>query len=288
MERALYNGFLAGVSLAGTEYFYVNPLASHEGAQRADWYDCTCCPPNIQRMLASLPGYVFSTSASALWVHLYDNCQLDWQLGNGQPLRVSVETAYPWDQDVQLTIDLESAATFALKLRIPGWARSAKVLVNSQQVEGDVEPGGYCSIERQWQPGDRVHITLPMSIRCIIADERLAEAHGRVAVSRGPLIYCFEAADHPGISLEQLRLCLDQKKTPMLHESLRDETLGGVVRLVGKGVTWQAAGQQLYQFIDEAGEADTTPAEVTAIPYYAWANRRKGPMTVWVVAQRQG
>src|SRR6201996_2454691 len=197
IERALYNGINSGMSLDGTKYCYRNPLAFNpeSGEQiRNPWYDTTCCPPNLERTFASLPGYFYSTSSDGIYVHLYDNSTLDWQLENGMPIKVVQKTNYPWDGDVKLTVSPAEAADFEMNVRIPGWAKSAKVAVNGKTVDG-AKPGEYLAISRRWSPGDTITLAFPMSAEIVASNPRVEENLGRVAVQRGPIVYCMEGLD---------------------------------------------------------------------------------------------
>src|SRR6266481_9560666 len=197
MERALYNGINSGMSLDGTLYCYRNPLAfdpSGGDKIRNPWYDTTCCPPNIERILASLPGYFYSSSSDGVYLHLYDNSQLDWHLENGTALKVTQKTNYPWDGNIEISVAPAEAADFAFYLRVPGWADSAQVAVNGKAVTG-AKPGEYLPIRRRWSPGDTIHLSIEMPVQVIEANPRVVDDLGRVAVQRGPLVYCMEQLD---------------------------------------------------------------------------------------------
>ncbi|MEP0845048.1 MAG: glycoside hydrolase family 127 protein, partial [Phycisphaerae bacterium] len=158
-ERVLYNAFLSGVSIQGGEYFYVNPLANDGRHRRRDWYDCTCCPPNVQRTMAAIPGHVFTTSDKGVQVHLYDNCVLKWKLADGTPLVLRQKTSYPWDGAVEIDVAPQTARTFDLDLRIPGWCRKPALKVNGQPVGMELKPGTYARVSREWKTGDRAELT---------------------------------------------------------------------------------------------------------------------------------
>ena len=161
---------------------------------RNPWYDTTCCPPNLERTFASLPGYFYSTSKDGLYVHLYDNSTFDWHLENGTPLKIEQKTNYPWDGDVKVTVSPSEPADFTVNLRIPGWAKSAKVTVNGKAFEG-AKPGQYLTIKRRWLPGDTVTLALPMAPEIVASNPRVDDNLGRVAVQRGPIVYCMEGLD---------------------------------------------------------------------------------------------
>jgi DUF1680 family protein len=291
MERGLYNGFLSGVSLDGTRYFYVNPL-SYDGEgegdpwypwarrglyERQPWYECTCCPPNVERLLASLPGYFYSTSQDGLWVHLYDNNELDWQLADGIGLRVTQVTCYPWAGDVDLTITPVMPVEFALHLRVPAWADGAMVAINGQPAGVDASPGRYLALHRTWQPGDRVRLSLAMKPTVMASDPRVAENRCNVALQRGPLVYCLEAHDNPGFSVLEAMLDADAE----IVAEHRPKLLGSVTMLTAPGAVPVQPETALYHPW-RPERPITRPVTLTAIPYYAWNNRGPCAMTVWM------
>src|SRR5690242_8766759 len=199
IERALYNGINSGMSLDGTLYCYRNPLGfdpSSGDKIRNPWYDTTCCPPNLERTFASLPGYFYSTSTDGLYVHLYDNSMLDWHIENGTALRVQQKTNYPWKDAADITITPEKPVEFTLYLRIPGWADGAEVSVNGKLM-GGATPGQYLPIQRLWAAGDSVRLQFDVRAQVLEANARVTEDNGRVAVQRGPVLYCLEEIDQP-------------------------------------------------------------------------------------------
>jgi DUF1680 family protein len=318
MERALYNGFLSGVSLGGAEYFYVNPLACNgqaEGdpwyawarrgsAQRNAWHGCTCCPPNVDRMLASLPGYLFSTGHDGIWVHLYDNATLRWRLDDGTPFTLSMETRYPWEERVVIELSPERPVTTSLFLRIPEWCRSARISTSDQRPtthdnefrpttndqrpttnDRNLTPGSYTEIRREWRAGDRVVLALEMPATLIECDPRVAENRGSVALQRGPLVYCLEAPDNPGIDVYEARVIAGADGAPVdVADEHRVDLLGGVTTLsLAAATPLQAAGPRpLYAPLGAVPPETLRDGRVTAIPYYAWANRGPARMTVWM------
>lgn len=285
IERALYNGINSGMSLDGTLYCYRNPLGfdpSTGDKIRNPWYDTTCCPPNLERTFASLPGYFYSTSADGLYLHLYDNSVLDWHLENGTALKVQQKTNYPWKDAVDITITPEKPAEFTLYLRIPGWSERAQVTVNGKAVSG-ATPGQYLSLRRRWEPGDTVSVKFDMATHTIEANPRVVDDYGRVAVQRGPLVYCLEQLDQPeGIALADVRLDVSQKSSSQFQEEFRDDLLGGIVTLKCTGAVDDkfSSGAGLY-FRYRPGTAQKPSTALTFIPYYAWANRAATPMQVW-------
>ena len=284
MERVLYNGFLSGVSLEGSEYFYVNPLESAGGHKRRPWYDCTCCPPNVLRMLASLPGYIYSTSREGLWVHLYDNNELTWRLEDGRGVRVVQETKYPWEGGVTLTIQPDSAAEFSVFVRIPGWCVEPKLRVNGQDIESPVTPGTYCYVRRSWTPGDRLELDLPMPVVVQTADPRVRANLGRVAITRGPLVYCFESVDNPGVNVLAAAVPVDAKGEVESRTAYRADLLGGVTVVSVEAVAsdYEKTSGGLYRPTRAGGMPKVRRVHLHAIPYYAWCNRGDSQMVVWV------
>lgn len=282
VETVLYNGFLSGVSLDGCNYFYMNPLECPGSYQRAPWHGCTCCPPNVQRTLATMPGWMFSTSAEGLWVHLYGNCRLDWRLDNGQRVALEAKTTYPWEGAVTVEVSPEEPMEFTLFLRIPGWCREAEVWANGETTSASP---GYVPLKRRWHPGDIVRLELPMPVELVLANDRVRENVGCVALRRGPVVYCFESPDNPDVSILDLKLLLDPSApargfTPEHCPDL----LGGVTVLRGQALTPKPghAPGPLYEPPDQRREAPAEQATVTAIPYHAWANRGPSQMRVWV------
>src|SRR6266403_168526 len=190
IERALYNGINSGMSLDGTLYCYRNPLAFDPSTGekiRNPWYDVTCCPPNLERTFASLPGYFYSTSSDGIYLHLYDNSELDWHLENGVGLKVRQKTNYPWDGMMEVTVTPAQPSNFTFYLRIPGWADRAQVAVNGKGMTG-AKPGEYLPISRQWSPGDVIGLQMEMPVQALQANPQVSDDAGRVAVQRGPLI----------------------------------------------------------------------------------------------------
>jgi uncharacterized protein len=285
IERALYNGINSGMSLDGVMYCYRNPLAfdpSTGDKIRNDWYDVTCCPPNLERTFGSLPGYFYSTSKDGIYAHLYDNSELDWRLENGTGLKISQKTNYPWDGQVDITVTPAQASDFTFYLRIPGWADRAQVAVNGKPVSG-AKPGEYLAVQRKWSPGDRIRLQLEMPPQVIQANPRLADDTGRVAVQRGPLIYCLEEVDQPsGTSLSDVALNLDSKSAEQFQSKLQADLLGGVVVLHHTGMAYERDASDSALYSRYTGRpSKTRKVPLTFIPYYAWANRRPTAMQVW-------
>jgi hypothetical protein len=284
IERALYNGINSGMSLDGTLYCYRNPLAfdpSTGDKIRNTWYDTTCCPPNLERTFGSLPGYFYSTSADGIYVHLYDNSELNWRLENGVGLKVTQKTNYPWDGNVEITVAPAEASDFTFYLRVPGWADHAEVTVNAKAVSG-AKPGEYLPIHRNWSPGDVIKLAIEVMPQVIEANPRVADDTGRIAIQRGPLIYCLEEIDQPaGVSLSDVALNPGRRPTDQFQTEFRSDLLGGTVVLHHKGAVYErgSAGKMLYSRYSR--DARTRNVPLTFIPYYAWANRQATSMQVW-------
>jgi DUF1680 family protein len=279
LERALYNGFLAGLSLDGQAYFYENPLAADGTHRRQPWFDCACCPPNVARLLASLPGYFYSLSDEGVWVHLYAQGTADLPQPGG--IRLTQRTRYPWEGEV--TIQVEGEGHFSLFLRIPAWCeRGASLQINGQPWPDPLVPGTYAHVHRAWQYGDTVTLDLPLPIRLAACHPYVAENVGRVALMRGPLLYCLEGADNPGFDLRDVRL----PAAASFASEFLPALLGGVVALRGPAQIIpleEAWHDRLYRTATSATENPPgRSVDLTAIPYHAWANREPGPMRVWL------
>jgi len=276
MERAFYNGVISGVSLDGTAYFYQNPLACYRDYQRQEWFDCTCCPTNMVRTLASIPGYMYSTSDEGIWVHLFDNSEVDWTLADGTPFRLKIDTRYPWDGNIKITVDLDAPKEFTIFVRRPGWCREYEAELPSGT--GEPNADGYIAIRKFWQPGERVSFELMMPVQLMDCDPRVEEDYGLVAIQRGPLVYCAESPDNTGLTIRDTGVSAD-----VFEASFQPDLLGGVVKVTGEGAT--AAAQEganpLYAPIGERLD-DQSKAPITLIPYYAWANRGASHMRVWL------
>lgn len=275
MERALYNGSISGVSLDGEKFFYVNPLASLGDHHRQEWFGCACCPPNIARLLASLGGYVYSESPDTAYVHLYIAGSGKLKVG-GQTIRLNQETNYPWDGAVRITVNPEESGEFTLALRIPGWCRSAELMVNGTGVDvASHLDKGYVKLTRTWSPGDVVNLDLAMPVELVESHPAVAQNAGMVAIQRGPLVYCLEQADN-NIPLHRIILPRDAE----FKTSFDPNLLGGVVKITANALVTDDSdwGDALYR----PGKTATKPFTITAIPYYAWDNREPGEMRVWI------
>jgi uncharacterized protein len=290
IERALYNGINSGMSLDGTLYCYRNPLAfdpSGGDRIRNPWYDTTCCPPNLERTFASLPGNFYSTSKEGLYLHLYDNSQLDWHLEDGTGLKVVQKTNYPWESDAEIVVTPAKATEFTFYLRIPGWSDGTQVKVNGSLVSG-ATPGQYLALRRRWTPGDVINVKFNMAPQVIEANRRVVEDYGRAAIQRGPLVYCLEQLDQPdGVALYDVSLDLRRANSAEFQEEFKSDLLGGIVVLKHSGASYDKSDSSgsLYARYAPA-TAKVRQVELKFIPYYAWANRAATPMQVWTPVLR--
>lgn len=276
MELVLYNGILSGISLDGSEYFYVNPLANRGDHRRQKWFECACCPPNIARLLASLPGYFYSISEKEIWVNMYDRSVAHLKLKD-EIITVTQNTNYPWNGDVEIVLNLKHGLDFVLNLRIPGWSGKTEISLNGSKVEEAISPGSYFKLCRTWKDGDKVGISFQMTIRRISCNPFIYENLGRVTLARGPLIYCLEGIDNTGFDVWDVLIPSD---TPLRAEWMQS-LLDGLMVIRGEGYAADSNWMQdsLYQ-LDSGTKA--RKVELLAIPYYAWANRKPSPMNIWL------
>lgn len=282
LERTLYNGLISGVSLDGGSFFYPNPLSSNGKYSRKAWFGCACCPSNVSRFIPSLPGYVYAVKNDQVYVNLYLSNKAELKVDKKKIL-LEQETGYPWNGDIRLKIT-QGNQDFTMKLRIPGWVRgnvlpgdlysyadnqkpAYQVSVNGQTVESDVNDG-YLSIARKWKKGDVVEVHFDMIPRIVKANPKVEADHGRVAVERGPIVYC---AEWPDNRFNVHSILLNQH--PQFKVTDKPELLYGI-----RQITTDA---QALSY-DKAGKLVTKDVELTLIPYYAWAHRGEGDMEVWL------
>jgi DUF1680 family protein len=283
IERTLYNAVLVGLSLDGQSYFYQNPLALGAGDgthRRQPWFGCACCPPNIARTLASLPGYIYSVSQEGVWVHLYAAGEARLVHPDGRTVRLAQCTRYPWDGEV--TVEVGDGGTYSIFLRVPSWCESgASLKVNDVPSGEALVPGSYVEVRRNWQLGDRLTLDLPMSVRRVECHPYAFGNAGRVAFMRGPLLYCVEQTDNSGLDLRDLVLP-DEASFAVEH---KPDLLNGVTVLRAKAEVVPPEGwkDRLYRPAgDDRPRFECRTVALTAVPYYAWANREPGPMQVWL------
>jgi DUF1680 family protein len=275
MERALYNGVLSGISLDGTAFFYENPLESTGQHHRQGWFSCACCPPNLARLFMSLGQYLYGVSDSDILVHLYVQSSASLEIGS-QRVTLHQKTNYPWRGDIELELELAEAAEFGLKLRIPGWCKAASIKVNGEEIPLDVQKG-YALVRRRWQNGDKVQLHLDMPVQQVYAHPAVREDAGCVALARGPLVYCLEAADNP-LPLNELSLSGQAE----FESRFEPDLLGGVTVITGNGYTPDISDWAETLYRTEPPRQNIYP--FTAIPYYAWDQRQPGEMRVWLKA----
>ena len=277
LERELYNGAICGVSMDGTHFFYENPLQSIGSHHRQTWYFVSCCPPNLARLLASLGQYVYSQAGTEVFVNLYIQSDVRLQFDE-QQVELRQTTRYPWEETVQLSVRTEQPATFALNLRMPEWCRRAEMTINGETFEmaNALQENGYIRIEREWQAGDQVTLTLAMPVEQIEAHPAVLDDIGCVALQRGPVVYCLEQCDHEA-PLHQIVLPRDAQFTT----SFEPDLLQGVTVLNTTGLAAEEK-ESIPQLYRQDPSLSYKPCLITAIPYYAWDNRQPGAMRVWI------
>jgi DUF1680 family protein len=291
MEMVMYNSLLAGVSLDGKSYFYTNPLCvSEDITYTLRWSKvrepyisyCNCCPPNTIRTIAEIQNYFYSISDAGLWINFYGGNSLTTKLRDGSIIELEQKTDYPWDDNIKLVIEKTPVKEFSIFLRIPAWADSASILINGKSCSLETVPGKYTEIKRVWKPGEVVELLLPMQVNLVEANPLIEEARNLVAVKRGPVVYCLESADLPvGNKIFDIII-----PSPVHFRPGKDRigestiiTLTGET-FVSKHVNWDG---KLYQRLDTD---KIRKASIKLIPYYAWGNRGKGDMTVWLPVSR--
>ena len=278
LERSLYNGVISGVALDGENFFYPNPLScdmhyhfNMEHLERQPWFDCSCCPTNLCRFMPSVPGYIYAQKNSDLYVNLFVESSTNVTL-SGTPVAVKQKTKYPWDGDVRITISPEVKSKFALRVRIPGWAqnkplpgnlyayensmeKAPQLFVNNEIADYSIE-NGYAVLSREWNQGDEIRLSLPMEVRTVRANNLVEADRGKLAVERGPIVYCVEEIDNSNID---------------------NVTVSGKTQFT---TDFQADLLTGIQVVKASGESKNE--SFTAIPYYVWNNRGANKMTVWL------
>lgn len=285
LERSLYNAVLSGISLDGKEFFYPNVLSCDEnGAERSEWFNCSCCPSNLSRFIPSIPGYVYATSDAGVYVNLYGANQAGITLGNGKRIDMSQKTSYPWEGNIELTVTPESKQEFSIMLRIPGWVDNRPVpsdlytYMNADEkkivikINGEVQNApiekGYAVLARKWEPGDVIQLTLPMEVHKNKANDKVEADINHLSVERGPIVYCAEFADNNGAVLNYVLKSGDEfavSPAPALFDG---------VNLL-KGHVDRVVADKNYEVIKSVKDS------LTLIPYYARSHRGNGEMTVW-------
>ena len=285
LERSLYNAVLSGISLDGKEFFYPNVHSCDEnGAERSEWFNCSCCPSNLSRFIPSIPGYVYATSDAGVYVNLYGANQAGITLGNGKRIDMSQKTSYPWEGNIELTVTPESKQEFSIMLRIPGWVDNRPVpsdlytYMNADEkkivikINGEVQNApiekGYAVLARKWEPGDVIQLTLPMEVHKNKANDKVEADINHLSVERGPIVYCAEFADNNGAVLNYVLKSGDEfavSPAPALFDG---------VNLL-KGHVDRVVADKNYEVIKSVKDS------LTLIPYYARSHRGNGEMTVW-------
>lgn len=285
-ELVFYNSALSGIDLEGRNFFYTNPLRyiqdhpqnNKDKGERGPFMSVFCCPPNIIRTIAKMHTYAYNTSDKGIWVNLYGSNELDTKLADGFNVKLNQQTDYPWDGLVRISVDIKKKKEFSMMLRIPAWAEASEIKVNGVAVDAQVVPGSYFELKRNWSKGDVVELNMPMTPQLILSEPTVEETRNQVAVKRGPLVYCLESMDLPeGVNITDVVIPQDIELTPRFDKNL----LSGVTVLEGKAEILKKRdwSNQLYQkLVPQKLET----AEIKLIPYYAWSNRGKADMTVWM------
>lgn len=287
IERAVYNTVISSMSQDGKHYFYVNPLEvwpeacernpgkQHVKPVRQKWFGCSCCPPNVARLIASLGEYIYSVGSSSLYVHQYIGGEAE-ALVDDKQVKLTQKNDYPWDGEITIQVNPSEAHTFTLGLRIPGWCHHAKLFINNEEVSlSDQVVNGYACINRLWEQGDEVKLLLEMEIQLIQSHPLVRANSGKLAVTRGPLVYCIEEADHD-TALSSILLPKDINLSARLEQT----DSGQAVHLHGEALAEQIEdwGDELYRPVKESYK----PIPLVAVPYYTWGNRGQGEMRVWL------
>jgi DUF1680 family protein len=261
------------------------PVELRWKSRRVPFLNSFCCPPNLARTIAESSGYAWAKSADGLWGNLYGGSRLKTKLSNGSTVQLTEETDYPWNGRIQIRIDECNETPFALRLRIPFWAKDATVRLNGNPTELHPTPDSYCELRRSWRSGDVIDLALPMGPRLIEANPFVEETFNQVAIQRGPLIYCLESSDISSKTQTSIRDIFIPSNIDLVARFDRN-LLNGVVLLEGKALSRPAAkwNAQLYR---ELQSAPLQPIAVRFIPYFAWANRGPSEMTVWLPLARE-
>jgi uncharacterized protein len=283
LERSLYNGALDGLSLTGDRFFYGNPLASTGTQARREWFGTACCPSNIARLVASVGNYIYSTSSNTAWINLFIGSNTNVTIGKTK-VALNMETGYPWNGQTTIMVNPSSAASFDLRIRIPGWLSSPvpgdlyhykndetkqpTISINGKPFEYKTE-GGYAVLNRKWKKGDLVSINFPMEVKLINSRKELTQDNGRVALQYGPIVYCVEGTDNDGKAWNFV-----VPENVKFETTYRIDLLGGVntIKFNGLVAGISADGKRI----------ETIEKTITAIPYYSWNNRGKSEMQVWL------
>lgn len=274
IEHSLYNAVLPGLSQDGKDFFYQNPLADGGNHRRQPWFDCACCPPNITRLLATLPGYACSTSDDGVWLHLIMGLEATIQLPWGHEMILRTTSTIPFGNSLDVRVTLEQSTRFTLRIPAPSWSPELAVTINDVDTKADVV-AGYLVLTRDWNDDDRVSVTYAAPVRLLASHPHVSNAHHRVAITKGPLVYCLEQVDHL-VDIQDVRLSGDEEWKPETLVELTDVVALRTTASVRRPSEFDA----LYSVWDPDARGSMHPTELTAIPYFAWANRSSGRMTV--------
>lgn len=287
MEKALYNGIISGMSLDGTKFFYVNPLEvvpeaskkdylrAHVKVERQKWFGCACCPPNLARLLASIGSYAYSLKKDAIFMHLYMGGEISANLSESDVV-FNIDTNYPWDENIRVTLELKEETHFKFGLRIPEWCKNYTIKINDEKVKYEII-NGYAYIDRVWQNADEINVLFNMPIEIMSANINVRENIGKVAIMRGPIVYCLEEEDN-GSNLHRVYL----SNNPELTHKYEKDLLGGIVTIEGNGKMIQKENWDDDKLYKSNTQIKFEDKKLKWIPYYSWANRTPGEMIVWV------
>lgn len=278
VERAMYNNVLSGLALDGRSFFYVNPLASTGGHHRQEWFRCACCPPNVVRFIPSVGGYVYASSTEAIYVNLYIGGTGEIRLDEERTVKVEQLTRYPWDGKVEIRLTPTGPAGFDVYLRIPAWSREASIAVNGVTIERPEKSRGYAKVHCEGSRGYRIDLNFPMPVERIQADSRVKANLGRVALQRGPVVYCLENVDN-AVDVRTILLPPTGKEFAIEDKA---DLLGGVTVIQGQGLTARATSSEDWDTPLYIPAPLVAHQSFTAVPYFAWDNRAAGAMVVWL------
>lgn len=289
MEKALYNGIISGMSLDGTKFFYVNPLEvvpeasekdhlrAHVKVERQKWFGCACCPPNLARLLASIGSYAYSIRENTIFMHLYMGGEITVNLSS-KDILLRVETNYPWDENIKIKLNMKEETKFEFSLRIPEWCGNYKIKVNCEEIKYKIIDG-YVFIDRTWKNDDEINIILEMPVEVMTANVNVRENIGKVAIMKGPIVYCLEEEDN-GRDLHRVYL----SSNPEFTHKYEKDLLGGVVTIEGNGKIFKEISDDEGKLYKSKTDIIFEDKKLKWIPYYSWANRNQGEMIVWLRA----
>ncbi len=307
LERTLYNGVISGMSVDGGRFFYPNPLSSDgeyrfnsdNTRTRQPWFGCACCPSNLCRFISSLPGYIYGVKDRSVYINLYAANTANIKLAKGN-IELQQVTDYPWNGDIAINVKKNTAGNFTMKLRIPGWVRGEvlpsdlyrfatnapsqfTITVNNEPVDGNIGDDGYITINRKWKKGDCIRLSMDMTPRMVVANSKVKDDEGRLAIERGPVVYCAEWADNTAVDVHTAFVPTTSKLSVLPQYAINNTEAGTQAFNV---VALQAQAQSVA--IDKNGQLTVSPTVLTLIPYYAWNHRGAGKMDVWLANDIKG